>query len=87
MPLAGGTAPLPNCHHLGPITQVIAFPEELEQMKHAVDRYCWHTGPFCWKISFFHKEAMNAKAESKSVFPHFISVWPTKWGDGGNSFS
>lgn len=28
---------------------------------------------------------MNAEAESKSGFPHFISVWPTKWWDGGGT--
>lgn len=34
---------------------------------------------------FFHQEAMNAEAESKSGFPHFISMWPTKWGDDGGT--
>lgn len=41
--------------------------------------------PSVGKFHFFQQEGMNAEAESKSGFPHFIRVWPTKWCDGGGS--
>lgn len=64
----------------------MVFLEEWGQMKHTTRTDT--TGilaPSVVKFHFFRQEAMNAEAESKSGFPHVISVWPTKWWDGGGS--
>lgn len=62
----------------------MVFLEEWGQMKHTTQTDTASIlAPSVGKFHFFQQEAMNAEAESKSGFPHFISVWPTKWWDGG----
>lgn len=62
----------------------MVFPEEWGQMKHTTRTDTEGIlAPSVGKFHFFQQEAMNAEAESKSGFPHFISVWPTKWWEDG----
>lgn len=58
----------------------MVFLEECGQMKYTARTDTAGTLALSvGKFHFFRQEGMNAEAESKSGFPHFISVWPTKW--------
>lgn len=64
----------------------MVFLEECGQMKYTARTDTAGTLALSvGKFHFFRQEGMNAEAESKSGFPHFISVWPTKWWDGGGT--
>lgn len=64
----------------------MVFLEECGQMKYTTRTDTAGTLALSvGKFHFFRQEGMNAEAESKSGFPHFISVWPTKWWDGGGT--